>query len=59
MTQTKQARYAENMDKIGYLRVSVRLGEDTRARLDRLSQSYGLSKSDVIASALFRLEAGK
>lgn len=57
-TQTKQARYTDNMKHIGYSRVSVWLGEDTRARLDRLSQSAKRSKADVISSALFMMEKG-
>lgn len=59
MTYTRQAKYAENMNSLGFKKVTVRLGEDTRARLDRLSQSAGLSKADVISSALFLLETHK
>lgn len=57
-TQTRQARYAENMNGLGFKRVSVRLGEDTRNRLERLSKSAGVSKADVIASAIFMMEKG-
>lgn len=57
--ETKQARYTQSMKDMGYGRVSVWLGDDTRARLDRLCASLSLPKADVIALALFRMEKGK
>lgn len=57
-TTTKQARYEAKRRQAGDTRLNCWMTPEAMQRLERLCQSSGLSKSDVMASALFMMEKG-